>query len=67
MESKQEMNHNFDPKSFYKQTTMTFTHKNEDDFDDELIDDEMEIEDFTPSTATEPPTNRKKSITDITA
>jgi len=45
---------------------MTFTHKN-DDFDDDLIDDEMEIEDFTPSTATEPPTMKYRQIPDITA
>jgi len=57
------MNQNFDPKSFYKQTTMTFTHKNDDNFDDDM----MEIEDFTPSTATEPPTMKYRQNPDITA
>lgn len=46
---------------------MTFTHKNDNNFDDDLIDDEMEIEDFTPSTATEPPTMKYRKNPDITA
>ena len=66
MESKQETNLTFDPKSYYKQPTMTFAHKNDDDFDDELIDDEMEIEDFTPSTATEEATMKYRQIAGIT-
>jgi len=49
----------FDPKSYYKQSTMNFAQQNDDMDNDDLLDDEI---DATPSTAHEESHMRHKQI-----